>query len=1686
MIRFRCGGKTAPDFIINATGASGPTPSTFAGSESGTVITFTTPTLGYNIDETTIAGYTKTIGANCSGTLNWGDDKTCTITNDDKAPILHLRKMLTNDNGGTKTLADFTLYANGTGSNDISGTSPVDSGATLKADTFTLSETNVSGYSRSAWECVGGTHASGSSSISLGIGEEATCTITNNDIQPKLTITKIVVGDSTPVSSFTLNVGATTVESGVQNGFNAGNYIVSESAVTLSNYNTVISGNCAPNGSITLNPGDVKACTITNTAYGSVLITKDVVPNDSTVWDFTLNGTGGNYSKNDLADGQSHNFTHLIPGSYNLTEVSDPNYTTNIVCNNVAGAPGSNGYLISVAAGQNVQCTITNTRNTGTIELKKAWSGTAGQTTLNIGTTANGSEVDFQQTGPNGGNPLTTGQNSVITNTYYLSETGGLTDYTSSPLSCYNDINNNGTNESEPNVNVGTSNSVSVAKDQHVVCAFTNTRKTGQITFVKTVDQGPKQASDWWFEVYNSNGGLVGDTYRSGNSYTFDTGSYNVQEPTLEGYSFDSASGICSYSPTNGKVSMNVTTSGGTCTFANKRDLGLVKVNKRIDLDGNGVWNNTGDENSNTYANNNGFSWSLDGGPRIFGNPINNLPTTLSNYYHTFTENMPYGYHFVSWYKNGEAGRSCTNPNGTILPDRIQVNKNQTTEITLCNARDMGRLKIIKSVNPDDSQDFDFSGTNGIASFILDDDGNNSNTYKNYKELTLKTGTYQITEGPETGWSLDDINCVTEGQWGDTGSTLTVDVEKDKEAVCTFTNKRDTGTIIISKNSINDSEDNFYFDSNFPSGNFELEDDGNSGNGETVETRTFTIPTGSYWTDERDRDGWKLTNIVCTGDDHGNINIGTGKVDFDLDKNETISCTYTNTKLGSITLAKDTNPDQGGDEDHRTHFDYSGSLGDGSLYDEDTDTFSNKLPGSYTITEAQENGWYLNSIVCNPEASVNVSAPSRSVTITLRPGENVTCKFVNDQKGKIEAKKFEDDNANGSKDSGESWLEDWDMKLYNGFNCSGSSIDDEDTNHDGIATFYNLMPGSYSVNEVLKSGWEQTAGATCQNVTIGVGETKYATFGNFRFGSISGHKYNDKNGDGYRDGGENYLRDWKIYLDTNSNGQYDTGEPYDMTDHDGIYSFNNLHAGNYTIREVLQPGWEQTDPSNGHYHVTINSGDNYNSKDFGNRELGSIKVCKIILDPDRNVVNGSDVPNSVFTINWDHRIGQTQFTSGYTYTDDLLADVPGDDAICTIYNNLPQENYHYSQESLPSGWETPKYNDQYSASINDINDFYAYGQNTDSNGDINLALADPGKDRTLVILNQYKKGSITGYKWNDINSSREKDCASNGNEIFAGLYAVLDIEVDNRECQMEPILSGWTINLYTGDGGLGQIIDTDITDGNGNYSFNVKPGNYWICEELQNGWEQTYPNFDSRNGTCWSITVGSGENLTDKNFGNHNLIPLLRIAKANNAIGNKSPGDTVGYTITINNDANAGDANNVLVTDLLPKGFAFNSGSWKVVSSDISRGTSGDISSLLTAPTYHSPGAWTLGTLKTGETLTLTYTANIDGGKQAGLYKDVAWAQGNPVSDSSNQILALALPEGYVDTNFVGTDVTIAKGGYGGPEYKSLTTQDVLGASTSELPSTGESTLWVIIATLTLTLGTGTLITGLKLKKRYE
>ena len=78
--------------------------------------------------------------------------------------------------------------------------------------------------------------------------------------------------------------------------------------------------------------------------------------------------------------------------------------------------------------------------------------------------------------------------------------------------------------------------------------------------------------------------------------------------------------------------------------------------------------------------------------------------------------------------------------------------------------------------------------------------------------------------------------------------------------------------------------------------------------------------------------------------------------------------------------------------------------------------------------------------------------------------------------------------------------------------------------------------------------------------------------------TIVGIAFNDLNGDGVQDGGETGLGGVQVYLDSNNNGVFNTGEPSTITDPTGAYSFSGLAAGTYVVRELAPAGDVQTAP----------------------------------------------------------------------------------------------------------------------------------------------------------------------------------------------------------------------------------------------------------------------------------------------------------------------------------------------------------------------------------------------------------------------------------------------------------------------------------------------------------------------------
>ncbi len=441
------------------------------------------------------------------------------------------------------------------------------------------------------------------------------------------------------------------------------------------------------------------------------------------------------------------------------------------------------------------------------------------------------------------------------------------------------------------------------------------------ITVIKDVDiNGDGQvdktnSTDWAWDINGSG------NYETGSKVDVQPGSYVISESQKPSYHVVSL--VCGQTNYGAVESQQISVSEGeelTCTFTNSVDTGSVKVNKRVDLNGDGVWGG-GNENSKAYISSLGFSWTLDAvGSINFGDTVTPVITGA----HQVNENSLEGYHFVAWYVTGEEGRSCTNPNGTTVPVDINVVKNSTAEITLCNARDMGQITIVKDSVNNDGKDFNFS-TSTLGSFILDDDGNNGNQHSN--------------------------------------------------------------------------------------------------------TKVFNVPSGAYWVRENSASGWKLTDLVCIGDDNSVVDIENRRADLDLDLNENITCTFTNTKLAEIkgTKFNDRNGDNHQsllsgetwmngwkifiDENHNSSYD-TGELTDTTsgwfFMDLGKYDFEGLLPGTYTVCEQMQEGWYASGPVCRE--------------ILLEPGDRKEVNFGNHQSLRIIASKIvcnsEDDLPNWGSGAG--------------------------------------------------------------------------------------------------------------------------------------------------------------------------------------------------------------------------------------------------------------------------------------------------------------------------------------------------------------------------------------------------------------------------------------------------------------------------------------------------------------------------------------------------------------------------------------------------------------------------------------------------------------------------------------------
>jgi uncharacterized repeat protein (TIGR01451 family) len=200
-----------------------------------------------------------------------GDDITCTFDNTAKAKLT-LAKVVVNDDGQTKTTADFTLSATGpTTISGVSGNAAV-TAAVVPTGTYTLSETSPPGYVRTSLACTGAADTNLADGLTLAAGEDVTCTFTNNDQPIGQTVVKGWALDVDADGSSTVTVGDTiryTVTVTNTGSIALTNVTISDAKTSPSSQNCASVaplGTCILSGTYVVVLADQTAGSVSNTA----------------------------------------------------------------------------------------------------------------------------------------------------------------------------------------------------------------------------------------------------------------------------------------------------------------------------------------------------------------------------------------------------------------------------------------------------------------------------------------------------------------------------------------------------------------------------------------------------------------------------------------------------------------------------------------------------------------------------------------------------------------------------------------------------------------------------------------------------------------------------------------------------------------------------------------------------------------------------------------------------------------------------------------------------------------------------------------------------------------------------------------------------------------------------------------------------------------------------------------------------------------------------------------------------------------------------------------------------------------------------------------------------------------------------------------------------------------------------
>ena len=282
--------------------------------------------------------------------------------------------------------------------------------------------------------------------------------------------------------------------------------------------------------------------------------------------------------------------------------------------------------------------------------------------------------------------------------------------------------------------------------------------------------------------------------------------------------------------------------------------------------------------------------------------------------------------------------------------------------------------------------------------------------------------------------------------------------------------------------------------------------------------------------------------------------------------------------------------------------------------------FTGLLPGDYIIKEEDKAGWtHLSPVQINQNS--------------VASGQDLTNQdFVNFEKFDISGTKYTDANGDGQT-TGDAGLDGVTIFIDANGNKTLDGGELSTVTHDGGQWSFTGLDYTYAgdtVYEELPGGYVQTLGQAGYQIVGTSGHDQTGLdFANFEKFDISGHKYEDVNGDDGTNGVGLDDKAWAgvtIFIDANGNKTLDAGELSTTTNASGFWQFTGLdasYAGD-KVYEVLPNGSEQTLGSAG-YAITGTSGTDQDNLDFANFKFFSVSGTKY-EDLTGNGKTADDIP----------------------------------------------------------------------------------------------------------------------------------------------------------------------------------------------------------------------------------------------------------------------------------------------------------------------------------------------------------------------------------------------------------------------------------------------------------------------------